>query len=100
MTEQQQVLRGQEAAQLLENDLLCEIWGGMEKEAIEALVSCSMKPDAKEDRDALIWHLKMVHKQKAIFFGMIEQGRFAQYKIDSKKENSTIKNIYRRVAGG
>lgn len=97
MTEQKTALRGREAEALMDNPILKEIWEGIEKEAIEALVSCSMKPDAKDDRDALIWHLKMVRKQRGMFFGMVEQGKFAQRKIDRDKETSTIKSLYRRV---
>lgn len=85
MTEQQTVQRALEAAQLLENPLLLEIWSGIEKEAVEALIACSMKPSAREERDALIWHLKMVRKQKSVLDGLIEQGKFAQHKIDLAK---------------
>lgn len=94
------VLRGREAQMLLDNPLLKDIWDGIEKEATEALVSCSMKPDAKDERDALIWHLKMVRKQKGMFMGMVEQGKFAQHKIDREAESSTVKNLYRRVVNG
>jgi hypothetical protein len=100
MTDQHTVLRGKEAQMLLENPILSEVWAGIENEAVEALVACSMKPDAKDDRDALIWHLKMVRKQKGILFGMVEQGKFAQHKIDSAKESSTVKSLYRRVVNG
>ena len=93
-------LRGREAAMLLENPVLQEIWEGIEKEATEALVSCSMKPDAKEDRDALIWHLKMVRKQKGMFFGMVEQGKFAQHQIDKQRDESAVKRFARRVVNG
>jgi hypothetical protein len=99
MTEQQIILRGKEAAMLLENPILVEIWDGMTKEATEALVACSMKPDAKDERDALIWHLKMVHKQRGMFFGMVEQGKFIQHKVDAREE-SKIKTIFRKVSNG
>jgi hypothetical protein len=99
MTEQQTALRGREADTLLNNPILKEIWEGIEKEATEALVSCSMKPDAKDDRDALIWHLKMVRKQKGMFFGMVEQGKFSQHKIDREAE-SKAKTLLRRVVNG
>ena len=94
------VLRGKEAQMLLENQILKEIWEGIEKEATEALVSCSMKPDAKDDRDALIWHLKMVRKQKGMFFGMVEHGKFAAHKIDKEREESSVKRFARKVVGG
>ncbi len=99
LSDQHLVLKGREAADLLENPVLLEIWDGIEREATEALVSCSMKPDAKDDRDALIWHLKMVRKQKGMFFGMVEQGKFAQHKIDREKESKT-KALFRRVING
>ena len=99
MTEQQTALRGREADTLLNNPIVKEIWEGIEKEATEALVSCSMKPDAKDDRDALIWHLKMVRKQKGMFFGMVEQGKFSQHKIDREAE-SKAKTLLRRVVNG
>lgn len=100
MTDNQVVQRGIEAARVLESPLLNEIWDGIEKEATEALVSCSMKPDAKEDRDALIWHLKMVRKQKNAFIGMIEQGKFAQHKIDNNKQETRVQSMFRRVVDG
>lgn len=100
MTEQQTVLRGREAEALMGNPILKEIWEGIEKEATEALVTCSMKPDAKDDRDALIWHLKMVRKQRGMFFGMIEQGKFAQHKIDREKDESSVRRFARKMAGG
>ena len=100
MTEQQTALRGREADTLLNNPILKEIWEGIEKEATEALVSCSMKPDAKDDRDALIWHLKMVRKQKGMFFGMVEHGKFAAHKIDKEREESSVKRFARKVVGG
>ena len=99
MTENQQVLRGKEAAMVLENAVIQEIWTGIENEAVEALIACSMKPDAKEDRDALIWHLKLVKKQKGIVLGMIEQGKFAQHQIDRKAEESKTRSLLRRVTG-
>ena len=100
MTEQQIVLKAREADTLLNNPLLQEIWTGIEEEATEALVACSMKPDAKDERDALIWHLKMVRKQKGMFLGMIEQGKFAQHKIDRAEEQSKMKTVFRRVVNG
>ena len=99
MNEKQQVLRGKEAAMVLENAVIQEIWTGIENEAVEALIACSMKPDAKEDRDALIWHLKLVKKQKGIVLGMIEQGKFAQHQIDRKAEESKTRTLLRRVTG-
>ena len=99
MNEKAQVLRGKEAAMVLENAVIQEIWTGIENEAVEALIACSMKPDAKEDRDALIWHLKLVKKQKGIVLGMIEQGKFAQHQIDRKAEESKTRSLLRRVTG-
>ena len=99
MNEKAQVLRGKEAAMVLENAVIQEIWTGIENEAVEALIACSMKPDAKEDRDALIWHLKLVKKQKGIVLGMIEQGKFAQHQIDRKAEESKTRTLLRRVTG-
>jgi hypothetical protein len=58
-----------------------------------------MKPDAKDERDALIWHLKMVRKQKGMFYGMVEQGKFAQHKIDREREEPKAKSFMRRVVG-
>lgn len=100
MNDQQMALRGREAQQLLENPLLLEIWSGIEKEATEALLACSMKPNAREDRDALIWHLKMVRKQKDAFMGMVEQGKFSQYRIEREHEESAVKRFARRVVNG
>lgn len=94
MTEQQTVQRAQEAQRLLDSPLLLEIWDGIEKEATEALLACSMKPGAREERDALIWHLKMVQKQKSALLGMIEQGKFAQYKIETAK-NPSLKAMFK-----
>ena len=84
----------------MNNPVMKEIWTGIENEAVEALIACSMKPDAKEDRDALIWHLKLVKKQKGIVLGMIEQGKFAQNRIDRKDEESSVKRFARRVVNG
>lgn len=100
MSDHKDVLRAREAQAVLDNAILREIWDGIEKEATEALVSCSMKPDAKDERDALIWHLKMVRKQRGVLMGMVEQGKFAQHKIDRESENSTVKSLYRRVVNG
>lgn len=101
MNDQQIAQRGFEAQQLLDNPVLKEIWDGIEQEATEALVACSMKPDAKDERDALIWHLKMVRKQKAMCLGMIERGKFAQHQIDSgkDKEDGFVRGFMRKVAG-
>lgn len=93
------VLRGREAEALLDNPILKEIWEGIEKEATEALVACSMKPDAKDERDALIWHLKMVRKQRGAFMGMVEKGRFEQHKIDRAREPSNLKTLFRKAGG-
>lgn len=100
MTDHKAVLRGKEAQSLLDNPILKEIWDGIEKEAVEALVSCSMKPDAKDERDALIWHLKMVRKQKGMFMGMVEQGKFAQHRIDKAEDRTSVKQLFRRVVNG
>jgi hypothetical protein len=99
MNEKQAALRGKEAEILMDNSILKEIWEGIEKEATEALVACSMKPDARDDRDALIWHLKMVRKQKGMFIGMVEQGKFAQHQIDRKAEESAGRRMLRKVTG-
>jgi hypothetical protein len=101
MDDQANVLIGREAAALLENSVLREVWDGIERECIEALAAVSMKPDAKDDRDALIWHLKLVRKQRGAFFGMVELGKFAQHRIDEKREkDSAVKRFARRVVTG
>lgn len=97
MTEHQTALRGKEAQALLDSTVFKDIWDGVENEAVEALANCSLKAKFKEDRDELIWHLQMVRKQKALLIGMVEQGKFAQHKIDREKDPMTVKSLYGRV---
>ena len=100
MNDNQIVQRALEAAKLLENPILKEIWEGSRNEAIEALETCSLTKDEASRRDELLWHLQMVKKQKAMMIGMIRQGEFAQHKIDNRKQETRVQSLFRKVVNG
>ena len=89
MTEQQQVLRGQEAAQVLDNEAFKLALETLRQNGINALLDCPIR-DA-EGRLLLAQYVKIVDKFKSELISLIESGKFAQHQIDLEKVRNESK---------
>lgn len=99
MTEHQTVLRGQEAAQVLDNEAFKLALETLRQNGINALLDCPIR-DA-EGRLLLAQYVKIVDKFKAELISLIESGKFAQHQIDLEKvrNESKAQRFMRKVAG-
>lgn len=99
MNEHLQVLRGQEAAQVLENEAFKSALETLRQNGIDALLDCPIR-DA-EGRLLLAQYVKIVDKFKAELISLIESGKFAQHQIDLEKirNESKSQRFVRKVLG-
>lgn len=99
MTEQQQVLRGQEAAQVLDNEAFKLAMNSLRQSGIDAMLACPIRDN--EGRLLLAQYVKVVDKFKSDLLSMIESGKFAQRQIDIDKLRNEPKarQFVRKVLG-
>ena len=99
MTEQQQVLRGQEAAQVLDNEALKLSLAALRQSGIDAMLACPIRDN--EGRLLLAQYVKVVDKFKSDLLSMVESGKFSQRQIDIDKLRNEPKarQFVRRVLG-
>lgn len=99
MTEQQQVLRGQEAAQILESEAFKTAMNSLRQSGIDAMLNCPIRDN--EGRLLLAQYVKIVDKFKSELISMVESGKFAQRQIDLDKLRNEPKarQFVRKVLG-
>lgn len=99
MTEQQQVLRGQEAAQVLDNEAFKLAMDSLKQSGIEAMLNCPIRDN--EGRLLLAQYVKVVDKFRSDLISMVESGKFAQRQIelDKLRNEPKARQFVRRVLG-
>ena len=97
MTEQQQVLRGQEAAQVLDNEAFKLAMASLKTSVLDQWKNCPIRDT--EGQVLLLQLAKLTDKFESILIGMVESGKFAQHRIDIDKLRSESKaqRFIRRV---
>lgn len=97
MTEQQQVLRGQEAAQVLDNEAFKLAMASLKTSVLDQWKNCPIRDT--EGQVLLLQLAKLTDKFESILIGMVESGKFAQHKIDIDKlrNESKAQRFVRKV---
>ena len=99
MTEQQQVLRGQEAAQVLDNEAFKLAMQSLKTSVLEQWKACPIRDS--EGQVLLLQLAKLTDKFESILIGMVESGKFAQHQIDIDKlrNEPAARKFVRKVLG-
>lgn len=99
MTEQQIALRGKEAAQILESEVFNDAMKQLKGSVIEQWKSCPIRD--KEGQLLLLQLAKLTDKFESMFRGLVEQGKYAEHKIeiDALRNESKARTALRRVIG-
>ena len=99
MTEQQQVLRGQEAAQVLDNEAFKLAMASLKTSVLDQWKNCPIRDT--EGQVLLLQLAKLTDKFESILIGMVESGKFAQHRIDIDKlrNESKAQRFMRKVTG-
>lgn len=94
MTPEQEAHRGDEAARLLENDLLREALDAIDAEVVSQWQECPARD--KEGKEALWQLMKTAQKFRRILTGHIETGKLARENL-RRIEESRIRRLLRRA---
>lgn len=86
--------RGQTALQLLENELLKEALGAIEKEVMEQWIACPARD--KEGKEALWQLIKTSRKFREILTGYINTGKLATANLKRFEEESRLRRLFPR----
>lgn len=99
MTEQQTALRGKEAAQILDSEVFKDAMNSLKSQVMEQWKQAPIRD--REGQVLLLQLAKLADKFEAILVGLVEQGKFAERKIelDSLRDESTARRFARRVVG-
>lgn len=97
MTEQQTVLRGQEAAQVLDNEAFKLAMASLKTSVLDQWKNCPIRDT--EGQVLLLQLAKLTDKFESILIGMVESGKFAQHRIDIDKlrNESKAQRFMRKV---
>ena len=100
MNEKQQVLRGKEAAMVLENEAFKAAMEQLRNQVIEAWKAAPVRD--VEGQKLLLQLVKLCDKYEGILSGMIENGKMAQHKLDLDdiRDESKTRRMLRRVVNG
>lgn len=98
MTEQQQVQRAREAAQVLDNPAYREAMSQLKAQVIAQWKDCPVRD--REGQMLLLQLAKLADKFESLLSGMVETGKLAQHRIDLDRERneSTAKRFLRKVS--
>ena len=94
MTNEQTVMRGIEAAQVLDNPAFRSAIDNMKNDIINEWKKCPVRD--REGQMLLLQLIKLADKFEGSLIGMIEGGKLAQHKIDI--DSARNENIIRRLA--
>ena len=99
MNEKQQVLRGKEAAMVLENEAFKAAMQGLKSAVLEQWKMCPVRD--KEGQTLLLQLAKLTDKFEGILVGMIDNGKMAQHKLDLDdiRDESRTRRVLRKVTG-
>ena len=99
MTEQQTALRGKEAAQILDSEVFKDAMTMLKTQVMEQWKQAPIRD--REGQVLLLQLMKVTDKFEATLIGLVEQGKFAERKIelDSMRDESAARRFARRVVG-
>ena len=99
MTEQQQVLRGQEAAQVLDNEAFKLAMQSLKTSVLEQWKACPIRDS--QGQLLLLQLAKLTDLFEGTLIGMIESGKYAQRQIDIDKlrNEPSARKFVRKVLG-
>lgn len=86
-----QQTRGQISASLLENELLQEALGAIEKEVVEQWAECPARD--KEGKEALWQLMKTAQKFRRILTGYVETGKLATEQLKAFEEKRGLRKF-------
>ena len=93
------VLRGKEAARILESDVFQLAIQTLKANVMEQWKNCPIRD--KEGQLLLLQLAKVTDKFEGIFVGLVEQGKMIQHKIDldSARDEPQVRRFFRKVSG-
>jgi len=99
MTDQQIALRGKEAAQIIESEVFKGAIGQLKSSVMEQWKQCPIRD--REGQVLLLQLAKLTDKFESLLIGAIEQGKYAERKIemDALRDESKARKVLRRVVG-
>lgn len=99
MNEQLQVLRGQEAAQVLDNEAFKQAMQSLKTSVLEQWKACPIRDH--EGQVLLLQLAKLTDKFESLLIGMVESGKFAQRQIelDKLRNEPKARQFVRKVLG-
>jgi urease accessory protein UreF len=99
MNDKFDVLRGREAAAVLENEAFKAAMQGLKSAVIQNWRECPVRD--KEGQLLLLQLAKLTDKFEAILTGMVQSGDFAQRRIDldSERDETQVRRFFRKVSG-
>lgn len=98
MTEQQQVQRAREAAQVLDNPAYQEAMNQLKAQVVAQWKDCPVRD--REGQLLLLQLAKLADKFESLLSGMVETGKLAQHRIDLDRErNETMAKRFLRKVG-
>lgn len=94
----QQVQRGIEAAQVLENRTFIEAFEILRADSVKAWRDCPIRD--REGQMLLLQHAKLIDKFESILRGLVEGGKLAKSRIDinEARNESAARKFLRKVA--
>lgn len=97
MTEKFDLLRGKEAAAVLDNEAFKAAMAMLKESVMQNWKECPVRD--REGQVLLLQLAKVTDKFESLLIGMVEGGKLAQHKIDldSARDESTAKRFMRRV---
>lgn len=97
--EKKVLLRGQEAARILESDVFKLAMETLRLRVLEQWKNCPIRD--KEGQMLLLQLAKVTDKFESIFIGLVEQGKMAQHKIDldNARDEPQLRRFFRKVSG-
>lgn len=98
MNQQQTALRGQEAAQVLDNEAFKQAMQSLKSAVLAQWKDCPVRD--REGQVLLLQLAKLTDKFEGILVGMVESGKFAQHRIDldNLRDEAPARQFMRRVA--
>lgn len=99
MSEQLDVLRGKEASMILESEAFKLAMSSLKTAVLEQWKACPIRD--KEGQVLLLQLAKLTDKFESILVGMVQNGNFAQRKIDLDKlrDEPQARQFIRKVLG-
>lgn len=99
MTDKFDLLRGKEAAAVLENEAFKAAMQGLKDAVIQNWRECPVRD--REGALLLLQLAKLTDKFESLLVGMVENGKMAQHRIDldSERDESQTRRFMRKVSG-